>query len=83
MRRILLAVLFLAFGSSESFALKVAIRIDQGILNGGTEDDVQVFKNIPFVAAPIGELRWRAPQRRSRCSRNEMARGRRRDVSRG
>jgi para-nitrobenzyl esterase len=62
MRRILLAVLFLAFGSGESFALKVAIRIDQGILNGGTEDDVQVFKNIPFVAAPIGELRWRAPQ---------------------
>ena len=62
MRRILLAALFLAFGSSESFALKVAIRIDQGILNGDTEDDVQVFKDIPFVAAPIGDLRWRAPQ---------------------
>jgi para-nitrobenzyl esterase len=62
MRRILLAMLFLAFGSSESFALKVQVRIDQGILNGDTEDDVKVFKDIPYVAAPTGDLRWRAPQ---------------------
>jgi para-nitrobenzyl esterase len=62
MRRILLAVLFLAFASSEAFALKVAIKIDQGVLNGETEDDVQVFKNIPFAAPPVGDFRWRAPQ---------------------
>ena len=62
MRRVLLAVLFLAFASSEAFALKVAIKIDQGVLNGETEDDVQVFKNIPFAAPPVGDLRWRAPQ---------------------
>ena len=62
MRRVLLAVLFLAFASSEAFALKVAIKIDQGVLNGETEDDVQVFKNIPFAAPPVGDFRWRAPQ---------------------
>jgi para-nitrobenzyl esterase len=62
MRRVLLAVLFLAFTSSETLALKVAIKTDQGVLNGETEDDVQVFKNIPFAAPPVGDLRWRAPQ---------------------
>jgi para-nitrobenzyl esterase len=62
MRRLVLAAALLLFGSIEADAAKIAIRIDQGILNGGTEDDVQVFKNIPYVAAPTGDLRWRAPQ---------------------
>jgi para-nitrobenzyl esterase len=62
MRRLALAAALLLFGSAEADAAKIAIKIDQGILNGETEDDVQVFKNIPYVAAPIGDLRWRAPQ---------------------
>jgi para-nitrobenzyl esterase len=62
MRRFVLAAALVLFGASNAFAAKVALKVDQGILNGDTEDSVQVFKNIPYVAAPIGELRWRAPQ---------------------
>lgn len=62
MRRLVLAAALMLLGSVQADAAKIAIRIDQGILNGETEDDVQVFKNIPFVAAPVGDLRWRAPQ---------------------
>ena len=62
MRRLVLAAALILFGSSSAFAAKIAIKIDQGVLNGDTEDDVQVFKNIPYVAAPISDLRWRAPQ---------------------
>jgi para-nitrobenzyl esterase len=62
MRRLVLAAALVLFGPVQAYAAKIAIRIDQGILNGETEDDVQVFKNIPYVAAPIGDLRWRAPQ---------------------
>jgi len=62
MRRFVLAAALVLFGSAEADAAKIAIKIDQGILNGDAEDDVQVFKNIPYVAAPIGDLRWRAPQ---------------------
>jgi len=62
MRRIVLA-LFVAFiTATPALAAKIAIRIDQGVLNGETEDDVQVFRGIPFAAPPIGDLRWRAPQ---------------------
>ena len=36
--------------------------IGQGALTGAVEGDVTVFKNMPYAAPPIGELRWRAPQ---------------------
>ncbi|MEZ3500393.1 carboxylesterase/lipase family protein [Pantoea sp. KPR_PJ] len=34
----------------------------EGELRGGMDDDLFVFKGIPFAAAPTGALRWRAPQ---------------------
>jgi para-nitrobenzyl esterase len=62
MRRLVLAAALVLFGTGSAFAAKVSLKIEQGILNGDTEDGVQVFKNIPYVSAPVGDLRWRAPQ---------------------
>ncbi len=39
------------------------VRISEGRLRGTVIDDVVSFKGIPFAAAPVGDLRWRAPQR--------------------
>ncbi|MEM7367859.1 MAG: carboxylesterase family protein [Bacteroidota bacterium] len=39
-----------------------ALQLQQGLIEGSTQDGVHIFKGIPFAAPPIGELRWKAPQ---------------------
>lgn len=38
-----------------------SIRIAQGALTGTSRDGVVAFRAIPYAAAPVGELRWKAP----------------------
>jgi para-nitrobenzyl esterase len=38
------------------------VHIAQGELAGATADGAAIFKDIPYAAAPVGDLRWRAPQ---------------------
>lgn len=54
--------------STEAYAARVEassatlVTVESGMLQGTLDDGVLAFKGIPFAAAPIGPLRWRAPQ---------------------
>ena len=56
--------------ASESFAAEAVtadqvITIDSGPISGvwaDEQEDVRAYKGIPYAAAPINELRWKAPQ---------------------
>lgn len=55
--------IIVAFFATTSVAQQVApIKVDGGLLQGTLEDELTVYKGIPFAAPPVGELRWRAPQ---------------------
>ncbi len=38
------------------------VQVETGLLQGTTENNMQVFKGIPYAAPPVGDLRWRPPQ---------------------
>ena len=39
------------------------VQVDGGFISGieGAEDGIHIFKGIPYAAAPVGDLRWKAP----------------------
>src|SRR5262245_27184447 len=40
----------------------LTVKVQTGILVGAREDGVRAFKNVPFAAPPVGNLRWAPPQ---------------------
>lgn len=39
------------------------VAVEGGRVRGTVEDGLAVYKGVPFAAPPVGELRWKAPQR--------------------
>eukprot|EP00405_Crypthecodinium_cohnii_P012793 CAMPEP_0206434000 /NCGR_PEP_ID=MMETSP0324_2-20121206/8862_1 /ASSEMBLY_ACC=CAM_ASM_000836 /TAXON_ID=2866 /ORGANISM="Crypthecodinium cohnii, Strain Seligo" /LENGTH=563 /DNA_ID=CAMNT_0053900361 /DNA_START=85 /DNA_END=1776 /DNA_ORIENTATION=+ len=41
---------------------RTRVSINQGTLEGVIDENVRIFRGIPYAAAPVGELRWVPPQ---------------------
>ena len=60
--KILIAFLVSAIAFNVCAAERPVAQIDTGRLEGAVEYNMHVFKNIPYAAPPVGQLRWRPPQ---------------------
>lgn len=56
------AVLLSAMTFTVFAAERPVAQVESGRLQGALEFGMQVFKNIPYAAPPVGDLRWRPPQ---------------------
>jgi len=62
MKIVLIATLFM-FAAGLGVAQQPApVKVEQGLLQGASEDGLTIYRGIPFAAPPVGDLRWRAPQ---------------------
>ena len=59
---ILLAAIPILAATSCSTRPPGQVKVEGGWIQGAVEEDLIVFKGIPFAAPPVGDLRWRAPQ---------------------
>ena len=58
----IVALLLTAFAISVCAAERPVVKVETGSLQGVIEYNMQAFKNIPYAAPPVGDLRWRPPQ---------------------
>jgi para-nitrobenzyl esterase len=56
-------VLACALFAAPALAEPVKATIDSGVIVGETKDGVNYFRGVPYAKAPVGDLRWKAPQK--------------------
>ena len=59
---LLFAAVMVSSAAQAQPAAPVTVRIDSGPVAGVVEGKANVFRDIPFAAAPVGALRWAPPQ---------------------
>ncbi len=62
MKRLISILLITSLISSCSKQDPTLVKTKDGIIQGTIENDIRVFKGIPFAAPPVGDLRWKTPQ---------------------
>lgn len=59
----LLAAAVLMMSSGDGSGSRPRAETAQGVLTGREADGVRSFKGVPYARPPVGELRWRPPER--------------------
>ena len=59
---VIACVAVLASCTQKGTIVTLEVKTQYGVLQGFEEDGVKKFLGVPFAQAPVGELRWKAPQ---------------------
>jgi para-nitrobenzyl esterase len=62
-----------ALAQAPAKAPGVKATIDSGVIVGESVDGVNYFRGVPFAKPPVGELRWKAPQKPDKWSYERAA----------
>src|SRR5512139_2934328 len=60
-RMLLLAAICAALLGTAAIAA-APVKVEGGLVEGTAENELAVYRGIPFAAPPVGDLRWKAPQ---------------------
>jgi para-nitrobenzyl esterase len=61
-RTLAMAVFLAALSAAHATDLPPQVQVTQGRLAGVAQGDAIAYLGVPYAAAPVGDLRWRAPQ---------------------
>lgn len=61
-RRLAIAAALLLAQAGQAAPAGPSVKVSGGLVSGSQEDGIDVWRGIPYAAAPVGPLRWRAPQ---------------------
>src|SRR5690242_6508906 len=57
---IIISILLFTYGSAQA---QIKVKTANGAVEGTTDNnELRIFKGVPFAAPPVGELRWQPPQ---------------------
>lgn len=62
MKKIFIFLLFVVLMTSCHQQLSLQVKVNGGTIEGVQLDGTKAYLGIPFAEAPVGDLRWRAPQ---------------------
>jgi para-nitrobenzyl esterase len=57
-----ITILILVFLAHLALAQNEVLQVEGGKIKGYQQDNILIFKGIPFATPPVGNLRWKAPQ---------------------